>query len=65
LVGVAVLVEVHDVLGGDPGDGDLAVRVTGDQPGIQPGLGLHRQVVGAAAQDTADAIQRPRSATDS
>ena len=58
LVGIVVLVEVHDLLRDRPGDGDLAVRVAGDQPGLQPGPGLGRQVIGAAAQDPADAIQR-------
>ncbi len=56
--GSVELVEGHDLLGDGPGDGDLAVGVAGDQPGLQPGPRLHRQVIDAAAQHSADAIER-------
>jgi hypothetical protein len=59
-LGGVLSVEAHDLLRDRPGsDGDLTVRVTGEQPGLQPGPCLHRHVVvGAAAPDPADPVQR-------
>jgi hypothetical protein len=58
LVGVLEPVEVHQVLGHGPGQGDFAVRVAGDQPGLQPGVGDDRQSVAAATKQPADAVER-------
>jgi len=57
-VGIVEPVKAHQVLGDGPGQGDLAVGVTGDQPGLQPGPGLGREPVAAAPQDPTDAEQR-------
>ena len=57
-VGIVELVEGHEVLGDGPGDGDLAVGVAGDQPGLQPGPGPGGEPVAAAAQHPADAVER-------
>src|SRR3954451_20882063 len=57
-IGVVEPVEVHQVLGDGPGQGDLPVGVAGDQPGLQPGAGLGGEAVSAPPQDPADAEQR-------
>ena len=51
-------VEVHQLLGDGPGQGGLAVRVAGDQPGLEPGAGLRAQPRAVAAQQAADAVER-------
>jgi hypothetical protein len=56
--GSSCRVEVHQVLGDGPGQGGLAVRVAGDQPGLQPSPGCGRKPVVATAQDPADAVER-------
>ena len=58
LVGIGELVKHHEVLGNGPGQGGLSGGVAGDQAGVEPGAGLGREPVAAAAQHAADAIQR-------
>ena len=51
-------VEVTQLLGGDVGRGDLPARVAGAQPGQEPAVGLLGEVLRAAQQDPADAVER-------
>ena len=62
LIGVVEPVEVHQVLGDGPGQGDLAVWVSGDQASLQPTSSLHREPVATAAQHPTNAEERITSA---
>ena len=55
---VSGAVQQSQVLGGDPGGGDLPVDVADVQPGQQPVPGAVGQVLVAAAQYPADRVQR-------
>ncbi len=61
--GVAEVVAAHQVLGDDPGGGDLPARVAGDESGPQPTPGPLGEPVGAAAQDAADPVERVTTMT--
>src|SRR5581483_4685889 len=59
---IVLLLEAHHVLGDGPGQGGLAAGITGEQPGAQPLAGFGCEPVVAAAQDSADAVERVASA---
>ena len=57
-LGVGELVEHHQVLGDGPGQGELAGRIPGHEPGLEPAAGLAGEPVAAAAQYSADSVER-------
>ena len=62
MVGIAAPVDGAQLLGGDPGRGDLTALVTGLDAGEQPrprGVG---EVLGTAAQHAANAVQQVAAA---
>ena len=54
----AAAVEVAQLVRGHPRRGHLAVRVTKDQPGLQPGPGRPGQGLRGSAQQPADPVER-------
>ena len=51
-------VDPSEVLGRDPGEPDLLIDVAGVQAGQQPRPGMLAQVLGTAAKDAADGVER-------